>query len=526
MNRLEEIQEIVKNFILGKSETKNKIKEIENKRNQLAEIRNAKKIEIQTAETQAEINELGKEISELGIKSQNMQKELDSQNLHVKPEIDMQINNEISERIREIRRAEEIKTELEEKITTNDQKQKRYEEQRQEFFNKFGRMPELSLLAQKEISKQQQDIENKEQELNEYKQKIENIQEELEKLTTIKSDFEAGKISEFEKGEDNNIENQIEKLVANMIEEQVENIVEEEKAEPIEIEEINLNEIQPLEEKQEEKVETIQKIEEAEPEEKTFDIEVEEIATNEETSNSIDKVMEESQQIDTVDIEEIIKQAMQKIEEATAQNVEPITENEEEIVTNEEEAEPEEVFVGPVKLVGITTKIEDGKIVYKAEMNNGETIKAVLTESRRTSARESREKIKGLLINYAVAEYRMLDKNVIKRIDPIICEILNTFAKKYNYDSQNLIYNYAMSFSKNEAIEIDFMPNIVYNFLQIEESDVDDKDKKYLKKVCKNANKNDRIEVIEKIRGIQKIKCMLKRLLNSNGTKALSEGKY
>ena len=83
-----------------------------------------------------------------------------------------------------------------------------------------------------------------------------------------------------------------------------------------------------------------------------------------------------------------------------------------------------------------------------------------------------------------------------------------------------------MSFSKNEAIEIDFMPNIVYNFLQIEESDVDDKDKKYLKKVCKNANKNDRIEVIEKIRGIQKIKCMLKRLLNSNGTKALSEGKY
>ena len=32
------------------------------------------------------------------------------------------------------------------------------------------------------------------------------IQEELEKLTTIKSDFEAGKISEFEKGEDNNIE--------------------------------------------------------------------------------------------------------------------------------------------------------------------------------------------------------------------------------------------------------------------------------------------------------------------------------
>ena len=112
----------------------------------------------------------------------------------------------ISERIREIRRAEEIKTELEEKITTNDQKQKRYEEQRQEFFNKFGRMPELSLLAQKEISKQQQDIENKEQELNEYKQKIENIQEELEKLTTIKSDFEAGKISEFEKGEDNNIE--------------------------------------------------------------------------------------------------------------------------------------------------------------------------------------------------------------------------------------------------------------------------------------------------------------------------------
>lgn len=58
------------------------------------------------------------------------------------------------------------------------------------------------------------------------------------------------------------------------------------------------------------------------------------------------------------------------------------------------------------------------------------------------------------LINYSIEEYKLLDKKAIKKIDPIICEVLKQFAQKYNYDAGSFIYNYAMSFSKNILLDI------------------------------------------------------------------------
>ena len=35
------------------------------------------------------------------------------------------------------------------------------------------------------------------------------------------------------------------------------------------------------------------------------------------------------------------------------------------------------------------------------------------------------------IINYAVAQYKAFDKNVIKKIDPTVCEVFEQFAEKY-----------------------------------------------------------------------------------------------
>ena len=130
------------------------------------------------------------------------------------------------------------------------------------------------------------------------------------------------------------------------------------------------------------------------------------------------------------------------------------------------------------------------------------------------------------MINYAVAEYRALDKKVIKKIDPIICEVLAKFAKQYNYDAQNLIYNYAMSFSKNDESEIDAIPSITYNISYMEGTLLNKKEKEILSKICKNAKKNEKIDIIGWNAGLSKIRYILKRTFNSNNANALPEGKY
>ena len=187
-------------------------------------------------------------------------------------------------------------------------------------------------------------------------------------------------------------------------------------------------------------------------------------------------------------------------------------------------------FGEKVNLLNINAKIEDGEVVYKAQTSNGDCIKLyprkVQAGNILMKDKENREELKEILINYAIAEYRMLDKKVVKKIDPSICEILIRFAKKYNYDAQSLIYNYAMSFSKNDESEIENMPIITYNFAYIKETNLDKKEKEIITKICKNARKNNKIDIIGYNTGIKRIKYILKRTLTINDTNALPEGKY
>ena len=140
--------------------------------------------------------------------------------------------------------------------------------------------------------------------------------------------------------------------------------------------------------------------------------------------------------------------------------------------------------------------------------------------------KENREELKQILINYAIAEYRMLDKKVIKKIDPSICEVLVRFSKKYNYNVQSLIYNYAMSFSKSYESDMENIPNIIYNFAYLKETNLDKKEKKIIAQIYKNARKNNKIDIIGDNVGIKKVKYILKRILTINDTNALPEGKY
>lgn len=497
MNRLEEIREIIKNFILEKQQMKQTINKIEHKRMQLAKIRNEKKSnnidKAYTKEVEAEINELGKEISDLGNESQKTQYELDAKSIYTKNEVNMQIDNQISERIREVRKLTENKEEIEEIIRNNEAKTAKYQVQKQEFYTRFGRMPELSATAQKEVEDNQLKCEKYQAQITIYQEQIQELQNKLSELTILKNNFKNEKleeipeqiqeevvieeiveIAEIADKKDDTLEEQIERLVSDIIEEQEENVIETESVvkeneeetvvlpfveieekpdenyeliENLEIEEIRLDDIQPIEEVENIEEDIIKEIEpiknvQIEETQKTEDIQVEEIVNDE------DIIVQEFQFVENIEETE---------KEEPITNAEEI--KEEEIITNNEVKEEVEVnnFTEKVSLINIVAKIEDGEIVYKAETSNKKTIKikpiGANTENILLKEKENREELKEILINYAIAEYRTLDKKVIKKIDPIICEMLINFAKEYNYDIQNLIYNYAMSFSKMKKLK-------------------------------------------------------------------------
>lgn len=599
MNRLEEIQEIIKNFIYEKQQMKQEITNIENKRTQLAAERNEKKSNMKyndayTKEVEAEINMLGKEITELGNQSQELQNRLDSKYISIKNEVNMQIDNLISEEIRKIRKITEAKEEIEQKIIEQENRNSKYEIQKQEFFNRFGRMPELSETAQKENDIQEQEYNSNKQKVLEIELKIDEAQEELSILAKNKKEFKNKNYSyiicceieeqqeipnipeevqiELQKEEaldstefsEDNLE-QIVNLVENIIEEQriEENIVEceeetiilplieendnlnDETHQILEKEQIiQLEEFEPImQEIQIEEIEPIceLKIEEFEPEE----LKIEEFKPISEIS------IEEFLDIPEINIEEIEpiakieeieeSESIEKIQEIEIQEeiinnkIEQVQEIEEEIITAEETDKNEEtieipIFGGRVTLLNITAKFENDKVVYNAHMSNGKTIKIYPTEVEEENIilkdKENREELKEVLINYAISEYRTFDKKVIKKIDPIICEILVKFSKEYNYDAQNLIYNYAMSFSKSDEIETDTIPQITYNFSYIEHTNLSKREKEILLNICKNARKNDRVEIIGYNTGINKIKYIFKRTFNLNNRNALPEGKY
>lgn len=598
MNGLEEIQKIIKNFVNESKQAKQQITEIETKRTQLAQERNEKKY-ANTNKCEAEISALGKQISELGNQSQELQNKLNIKFNEVKKLVNLTIDNLIAEEIRKVRKIDEERQDLEDKILLQKERETKYEMQKQEFYERFGRMPELSENAKKEDEVQDRQCLTYKARIEEIKELVENEEVRLVELAKIKRDFKNGNWSNILDSEDiieetEEIAEEIEtvesvekteKIVetdecieeAEKTIEIIENVEEEaavlplideetqieefepiekiqvEEFEPIEeiqvekfepIEEIQVEKFEPVEEMQVEKFEPVEEVqvEEFEPVE---EIQIEEIKTLEEVKTE-ELLSEEQEQKPIDEIEELAKAIVEEIvaEQTKDLNIGKVEEQQEgvpetkieeqEIITYEEKEKEEEkvkipAFEENVIISNIIAKIEDGEVVYKAQISNGEEIKVYPAKLTIGNAflndKEIREEIKEVLINYAVAEYRVLDKNVIKKIDPTVCEVLNRFAKKYNYDARNLIYNYAMSFSKKEDVEVEAVP-IIYNFSYIGNTNLSKKEKVIISKICKNAIKNEKVDVIGCVTGIGKIKYMLKRIFATNNANALPEGKY
>ena len=188
MNDLEEIKRIIKNFVNEAEQTKAQIQELENQRMQLANQRNEKKQDNMNYWA-TDINALGQKISELGNDSQKLQNKLNSKFNEVKKIVDLTIDNAITDKIRKVRKMEEEKQEIEEEISSQSGKNIEYEIRKQEFFERFGRVPELSVKAQKEEEKQDEQNSFFKQKINEIEGYIINMEKGLVEFATVKREF-------------------------------------------------------------------------------------------------------------------------------------------------------------------------------------------------------------------------------------------------------------------------------------------------------------------------------------------------
>lgn len=501
MRGFEEIQKIVKNFVEESKQAKQQIIEIENERNNLAQERNEKK-EANIQENLAKINELGKQISKLGNQSQELQNKLDKRFFEVKKLVNLMIDNQITEEMRKIRKINEIKEEYIERVSLQEERNARYEMQKQEFFERFGRMPELSENAKQEDTIQDKQCLKYKEKTEEKQIQIEECQENLAELVEFKNavaDKNWSRIICDEK------ENEEEIIELPLVEE-----IEIEEMEPIQ--EVEVEEFQPIEEIQ------IQELE-VEPFEEIQEYEQKENIVTENPKNEIDEIEELAKAI----VEQIVAEQTKQVENNNLEDQEIIAFEEE----NVEEYNTE--MNEPVVLSNIMVKIENNEIVYKAQASNGEEtlIKPTKIETGNMllNIKEEIEKVKEILINYAVIEYKPLDKNVIRKIDPIVCELLSEFANKYNYDAESLIYDYAMSFAKNEMIRTEFVA-ITYNVAYIDGTNLSKIEKREISKICKKALKNENIDIIGRTSVFNGIKCIFRRLFAINNENGLPEGKY
>jgi hypothetical protein len=603
MNRL---RECVKKFIYEKQQIKDEITKIEEERNVIAQQRNGEKFNknFNTADTfrvEAEINELGRKIAELGNRSQKLQNELDFKYIQVKNEINLEIDGLIFEEMQKIRDIQEEKEEVQEEIERQKNRALKFEQQKQEFYARFGREPELSENSLRENKSQEEKCEKNKARIIELEEEITKLQDKISHLAQSKRKFKNGNFSNIlneidieEKAEKEPEESivlpfteNVEEIIAEEETDKKENVekvleefepIEEIETEEIETEEIEIEEFEPIEEIKIEEFEPIEeieiedfepieeiKIEEFKPIE---ELKVEEFKPVEEIAEEakeekiekkgfeqIHKIEENDNIEEAVDLEDMMENYVKQMkneeikQEATMEiKSEEVPELQEEmpeaivekpeikeepvaVAVEEQETREEPVNFGErVTLINIIAKIENGEIVYKAELSNGNTIS--VHPSREDEGKilerdkENRNEIKEILINYSIAEYRILDKKVIKKVDPVVCELLVRFAKKYNYDAQSLIYSYAMTFSKNDEAEIDSIPQIVYNLYFGKETKVTKKEKDVLLKICKNARKNEKVEIIGYNTGLSRIKYIFKRTLNVNDANALPEGKY
>ena len=501
MNGLGEVQEKIIKFICEKQFIQEEIVQIEKQREELAKQRN--ELKKNSANDNNKINELGNQIANLGNQSQELQNKLDSNCCVAKSQINLQLDNLVAEGIRKIRKIDEESNEIQEKIEKYEERNEKYQIQKEEFYLRFGRMPELSEKAIKENKIQKEEVEQNALKVQELNKQIEEIESDITLLARAKREIKNGNWKFILENE-----NKIEEIYIEPLNiEEVENI-----------EEIYIEEFAPLEELY---VEEFQPIEE---------VNIEEI---EETKEKREQTIEE---LAKAIIEEIV--ASQK-EKEQIENIE--VNNEKDIITFEApELEQEEkkgkviipLFGQKATIQNIIIKFEEAELIYTAQMSDGEEIKICPSQLGEESVllrdKQNREECKEILINYAIDKYKELDKKVISKIDPLVCELLIECAEEYAYDAQELIYSYAMSFSNSNVGEIDFekIPGITYNLSYIESSTLTRRERAIINKICKNARKNSKVEIIESFSGFKKIKYIFKKLFSVNNVKVLPEAKY
>lgn len=264
-----------------------------------------------------------------------------------------------------------------------------------------------------------------------------------------------------------------------------------------------------------------------------------EIEESQEQSEQINEIIEK-QEIENKEENEqvqLINEELKPIEEIAIDpvltdyynNINEITKNlEKEIITLEETEENQLVNTNteePTTIKNIVVKVENGELIYKAELSNETTIKIYpIKEKILEKEKFERETWKRELIEYSAKNYRNLRNIAIKKMDPIVCEILDRYAVQYDMDSQNLVYNYVMSFSSIDDYDSDILPAITYNLSYINEAKISKKEIKSLQKIVKNSTQNALVDIIGNVTLLEKIKCFMKKIFNISSANILPEG--
>ena len=421
-------------FVNEKAVLNAQIRDIENKRNELAKERNTKKAQNKIKndeEVWSEVNCLGKQISDLGNQSQWFQNQINSKLLNVREQSFVEIDNLIAESVRKSR----IIGEQIEENRDNLEPEEIYE--LTESINEIGQEMARIMFAKRLIKHNQ--------------------------IIDVINLFSATETEESQEQD-----------------EQIDEILESQKIE-------NTNE--------NEQVQLIN--EELKP--------IEEIAVDPTLTDYYNNINE---------ITRILERHFAKEQEIiTFEN------NNEEIIENENHEEE------PVSIENIVVKIEDNELVYKAELSNKKTIKIYpVKEKLLEKEKFERETWKRELIEYSASSYRNLRNIAIRKMDPIVCEILDRFAVQYDVDSQNLVYNYVMSFSKIDEYDSDILPAITYNLSYINEAKISKKEIKTLQKIVKNSTQNALVDIIGNVTMTEKIKCFMKKIFNISSANILPEG--
>lgn len=264
-----------------------------------------------------------------------------------------------------------------------------------------------------------------------------------------------------------------------------------------------------------------------------------EIEESQEQSEQINEIIEK-QEIENKEENEqvqLINEELKPIEEIAIDpvltdyynNINEITKNlEKEIITLEETEENQLVNTNteePTTIKNIVVKVENGELIYKAELSNETTIKIYpIKEKILEKEKFERETWKRELIEYSAKNYRNLRNIAIRKMDPIVCEILDRFAVQYDVDSQNLVYNYVMSFSSIDEYDSDILPAITYNLSYISEVKISKKEIRTLQKIIKNSTQNALVDIIGNVTLSEKIKCFMKKIFNISSANILPEG--